>query len=178
MATRNYNPSTVAVSELLNSGLRVETGIVNAHSGATPIIFHQGVTTLFTVYGAIRVNALFGECTTIFSADAVVGRFVFRSTTPVVAQADISADSAALTSLKVGQRFTCQGDAVATACVITASAGISLWPLGKLELGMTGCVGVIEIDADAAAVDLTTGAIQFVLCYTPISDGAYAVAAI
>ena len=175
---RSYANSTVEVIEALNAGLRVETSIVNAHTGATPIMFHQGLTSIFNVYGVIRINALFGECTTVFSADAVKGRFVFTSTSPVIAESNLSVDSAALTSLAKGKRLTLQGDLVGTAAVITASAGISLWPLGKMVVGVNGGTGLIKINADGALVDLTTGALQFVLCYTPLSDGAYATAAI
>ena len=84
------------------------------------------------------------------------------------------ADSAVVTSLAKGLRLTLQGDAVATAAVITASAGITFWPLGKMIVGTNAGTGTIGLNNDGAAVTVATGAMQFVLCYTPLSDGAYA----
>jgi hypothetical protein len=168
---RSYANSTVEVSEVLNSGLRVETGI----AVCTTTIFKQTSVPIFTVYGVIRISALFGEATTVFSADAAKGRFTFTSSDPVIAEANMSADSAVVTSLAKGTRLTLQGDVVGTAAVITASAGISFWPLGKMIVGTNGGTGTINLNNDGAAVSVATGAMQFVLCYTPLSDGAYAV---
>ena len=166
---RSYANSTVEVIEALNAGLRVETGI----AVCTTTIFKQTSVPIFNVYGVIRINALFGEATTVFSADAAKGRFTFTSSSPVIAEANMSADSAVVTSLAQGKRLTLQGDAVGTAAVITASAGVSLWPLGKMIVGTNGGTGYISLNNDGAAATVATGAMQFVLCYTPLSDGAY-----
>lgn len=167
---RHYADSTVEVIEALHTGLRVETGI----AVCTTTIFKQTSVPIFNVYGVIRINALFGEATTAFSADAAKGRYTFTSTTPVIVEANMSADSAVVTSLAKGKRLTLQGDLVGTAAVITASAGISLWPLGKMVVGVNDGIGVISLNNDGAAATVATGAMQFVLCYTPLSDGAYA----
>jgi len=166
---RSYANSTVEVIEVMNAGLRVETGIIVCST----TIFKQTSVPIFNVYGVIRINALFGEATTAFSAQAAKGRYVFTSSSPVIAEANMSADSAVVTSLTKGSRLTLQGDAVGTAAVITASAGISFWPLGKMIVGTNGGTGTIGINNDGAAATVATGAMQFVICYTPLSDGAY-----
>jgi hypothetical protein len=161
--------------EAVNSGFRVETSSLVC----TTTIFKQTLVDLFNVYGRIRINALFGEVTVVFSADAAKGRFTFATTLPaVIASGNISADSASVSAMAVGQRLTLQGDLVATAAVITASAGISFWPLSKFIVGTKDGTGTIQINNDGAAVSMATGEMKFVLCYTPISDGAYATAAV
>jgi len=167
---RNYANSTVEVIEAMQNGLRVETGI----AVCTTTIFKQTSVPIFNVYGVIRIEALFGEATTVFSADAAVGRYTFTSTTPVIAEANMSVDSGSVSGLTKGSRLTLQGDLVGTATVITATAGISLWPLGKMIVGVNGGIGKISLNNDGAAATVATGAMQFVLCYTPLSDGAYA----
>jgi hypothetical protein len=171
---RNYSPSQIEAAETQVNGVRVDTSILVC----TTTIFKQSNVTLFNVYGRIRIGLLCGEVTTVFSADAAKGRFCFASTSPVIASANMSADSAVVTSMAVGQRLTLQGDLVGTAAVITASAGISFWPLGMMIVGTNGGTGVISINNDGAAVSVATGAMYFSLCYTPVSDDAYASAAV
>src|SRR3990172_3207554 len=106
--SRNYADSTVEVIEIMNVGLRIETGI----AVCTTTIFLQTSVPIFNVYGVIRISALFGEVTTVFSNEAAKGRFVFTSTSPVIAEANMSADSVSVAQLAKGKRLTLQGDVV------------------------------------------------------------------
>jgi hypothetical protein len=171
--SRSYANSTVEVIEVLHNGLRVETGIVNATGG---LLFTANQTLpIFTVYGTIRINILFGEVTTVFGAGAAVGMFMFQSTTPALAAGAMSIDCAAVNGLVAGGRVTLQGDLVGTAPTITGAAGVSYYPAtsGKMILGRPSGIGQIQLVTSAAAT-IASGAMAFTLCYTPISDGAYA----
>jgi hypothetical protein len=167
--SRDYANSTVEVIEVTHNGLRVETGIATVNP-----LFHQDTLELFKVYGTIRINLLFGEVTTVFGAEAAVGMFMFHSTTPHVAAAAMSIDCDSVANLVAGGRLTLQGDLVGTKPTITGAAGVSYWPVshGKMIVGRDGGIG--EIQLVSATADLATGAMAFTLCYTPISEGAYA----
>ncbi len=170
---RNYNPSQIEMSEVMNAGIRIDTSVLVC----TTTIFKQTNVNLFNVYGRIRISLLCGEViTTAFSADAAKARFQFTSTSPVIAAANMSIDSASVASMAIGQRLTLQGDLVGTAAVITASAGISLWPLGRMVVGTNGGTGVISMNNDGAAFTVATGSMYFTLIYAPVSDDAYATA--
>lgn len=171
--SRHYEDSTVEVIEALHNGLRVETGIANATGG---LLFTISQTLeLFKVYGTIRINILFGEVTTVFGAGASVAMFMFHSTTPHLAAGAMSIDCASVAALAAGSRVTLQGDLVGTAPTITGAAGVSYWPAtsGKMVLGRPDGEGEIQLVTSAAAT-IASGAMAFTLCYTPISDGAYA----
>jgi hypothetical protein len=172
---RSYSPSQTEIYEAEVVGCRIDTSTLVC----TTTIFKQTVVGLFNVFGRIRIALLCGEVIgTAFSADAAKGHFSFTSTSPSIAIAAMSADSAVVTSMAIGQRLTMQGDLVGTACVITASAGISFAPLGKLVVGTNGGIGVISLDNTGAAVTVGTGSMYFTLSYTPLSDDAYVTAAL
>jgi hypothetical protein len=163
------------MAEVQNAGIRVDTSALVC----TTTIFKQTAVKIFDVYGRIRIGLLCGEViTTAFSNEAGKARFSFTSTTPSIAIANMSADSASCASMAIGQRLTLQGDLVGTATVITASAGISFWPLGKMIVGTNGGIGYISLNNDGAAFTIATGSMYFTLIYTPMSDDAYAKASV
>jgi hypothetical protein len=173
--SRHYENSTVEVIEAMHNGLRVETGIVNATGGK--LFTADQDLEIFKVYGTIRINLLFGEVTTVFGAGASQGMFMFHSTTPHIAAAAMSIDCASVAAMVAGGRITLQGDLVGTAPTITGAAGVSYWPPShaKMVVGRDGGEGEILLH-NIAVQTIASGAMAFTLCYTPISEGAYAVA--
>ena len=171
--SRHYEDSTVEVIEVLNNGLRVETGIATA-AGGLLFTADQNLE-IFKVYGEIRINLMFGECTTVFSADAAQGMFMFHSTTPHLAAGAMSIDCASVSGLAEGARIVFQGDLVGTAPTVTGGAGVSYYPAtgAKMIVGRPGGEGEILLH-NIAVQTIATGAMAFTLCYTPISEGAYA----
>jgi len=175
--SRNYSPSTIDVIGDMHCGLRVETGVFAA---ATYInhTTNTGRWDLFNVYGRILLKHLFIEAITVFGAGASVIRFSFESTTPVIAVQDICGACASVAALPRGGRIVWVGGAVATAAVITVAAtgGVSdVTPNGKDHyIGTKDGVGVIGMFTETAT--LASGTAQAVLCYAPLSDGAYVTA--
>lgn len=171
--SRNYNASTIDVMGDFHCGLRVETGVFAA---ATYInhTTNTGRWDLFNVYGRILLKHLFIEAITVFGAGASVLRFSFESTTPVIAVQDISGACASVSALPQGGRIVWVGGAVATAAVITVAAtgGVSdVIPSAGQYIGTKNGVGTIGIFTETAT--LASGTAQAVLCYAPLSDGAY-----
>jgi hypothetical protein len=172
--SRNYSPSTIDVIGDMHCGLRVETGVFAA---ATYInhTTNTGRWDLFNVYGRILLKHLFIEAITVFGAGASVLRFSFESTSPVIAVQDICGACASVAALPQGGRIVWVGGAVATAAVITVAAtgGVSdVTPNGKDQyIGTKNGVGVIGMFTETAT--LASGTAQAVLCYAPLSDGAY-----
>jgi hypothetical protein len=165
---RNYSPSTIEVVGDLQVGLRVETSVLNNLS-----YFHRDQWEYFKVYGRIMVLQLFIEAITVNGAGATQLLFNFTSSSPVIAVQPMCAKCASIAALAQGGRIVWVGGAVATAAVITATAGISDVICNSPHIigtkGGTGTIGILTSDADAAS-----GTHQGVLCYAPLSDGAYA----
>jgi hypothetical protein len=129
---------------------------------------------LFNVYGRIILKHLFIEAITVFGAGASVIRFSYESTTPVIAVQDICGACVSVAALPRGGRVVWIGGAVATAAVITVAAtgGVSdvIAERGQY-IGLQDGVGVIGMFTETAT--LASGTAQAVLCYSPLSDGAY-----
>jgi len=174
--SRNYSPSTIDVLGDIHCGLRVETGVFAA---ATYInhTTNTGRWDLFNIYGRILLKHLFIEAITVFGAGASVIRYSFESTSPVIAVQDISGACASVAALPQGGRIVWVGGAVATAAVITVAAtgGVSdVTCTAPQYIGTVGGTGVIGMFTETAT--LASGTAQAVLCYAPLSDGAYVTA--
>ena len=166
----NYNQSTRGVLGDIKNGMFVETSVL-----ANTSYLIQAQVSIFNVYGRIFVNQLFMEAVTVFGANVTTLLFNFTSTTPVIAVQPMCAASAALTSLAQGLRCVWKGGAVATAAVITATAGISdVISVDPQLIGTRGGVGVIGQLTAAAAQ--TSGTCIFGIHYTPIDAGSYVTA--
>lgn len=165
--TQNYAPSTRARIADLIQGMRVETTVL-----ANLTYLHQDQWEAFNVYGRIMVMNLFAEAITVNGAGATLFQYNFTSTVPAVAVQPLGAVSASIAALAQGARIVNVGGAVATAHVITASAGISdVTNVSPQILGTkdgTGTIGFLTTTADAVS-----GTHQHVLQYIPMSDGAY-----
>ena len=170
--SRNYNISTIDVIGDQVRGLKAET---TAFLNATYIKIAQQ--TLFNVVGRIRIMYLGIEALTAWSADATTIKFGYDASTPAIAPVDLCSASGALTSLAVGKRVAVLGDALATGALESANSGVSL--LTKpIDVGMEGGAGVIYLTGAAAAQTGATATSKVSLYYVPLSDGAYAEAAI
>lgn len=164
----NYAPSTRArISDFIN-GMRVETSVL-----ANATYFLQAQHEMFTVVGRIMVLNLFWEAITVNGAGATLFQYNFTSTTPAVGVQPLGAVTASIAALAQGQRVLNVGGAVATAHVITASAGISDVTNTSPQIIGTkdgeGTIGILTTTANAVS-----GTHQHVLQYIPLSDGAYA----
>lgn len=165
----NYSPSTIARIADMNTGLRVETGSL---AGATYLLTGGTQTEIFTVKGLVLVKLLFIEVLTTLSAHACQVLFNCTFTTPSIAANAMCAKCAALTSAARGVRAVWVGGAVATAAVITDSAGLSdVLPTAGHLVGGDGFVGSIGILSSDASI--TSGTFKVVTAYVPMSDGAY-----
>ena len=167
----NLQYSTIEMIGYMDQGHHVKTAVL---SNAT--YMQNAQRELFNVYGVIMVKQLYLEATTVFAAGATLILFNFTSATPAVAVQPMSAASASLANLAQGDRAVFVGGAVATAVVITATAGISdvinVNPhLIGTDDGTTQGIGTIG-KLDSVAVN-ATGAAQYHLHYIPMSDGAY-----
>jgi len=177
---KNYSASTMEVVGDIYNGLHVETtgGVLVAANFAT-----GGVDTdLFDIYGRIRVVGLFIELTAAADANVTQVLFYVTYTTPVIAQNVMCAKCASIASLGAYGRIMWVGGAVATAAVITDSAGLSdVDPanksaiLGGVSAAGVNTVGVIGMQSSDASQAATIAATAH-LFYTPMSTGAYAAA--
>jgi hypothetical protein len=170
-----YHPSTSRSIADIGSGIRVQTGTM----GYLTYLDHSPATTnaVFNVYGAIMVTQLYAEVTATVSSDACQPQFNYTATTPVVGVNPMCAVSASLADAAVGLRVVWCGGAVATAAVITDSAGVSdVTCLTPQIVGGVGFVGSIGWLCTAATA--TAGSLVAFLHYYPYTDGAYAVAAV
>jgi hypothetical protein len=171
----NYNPSTIArISELIN-GIRVDTTSIAA---ATYFLTGNTHTDLFNVYGRIKVHNMFGEVATAdFGANACGLYFDYTSTTPSIAVAPISSVSDSLSGLKIGERISFLGGAVATKTSQTATPAISDLEVTPIILGVIDGIGKIGmLTATASITGLAV--VKFSIWYSQMSDGAYVTAAI
>ena len=168
----NYNLSTIDRIGDITRGIHVKTGtllntLIFDHNPALEV-------DLFTVYGRIRIIGLNCEAVTAFAADASLLQWRFKSTTPVIAYADISAVSLTVASMVIGARIMWRGTAVNTApdtnnTVQASIAVVQDW----MDVGLTGGVGVIGSLCTTATQ--ASGSCLMNLYYLPISEGAYAV---
>lgn len=164
----NYSPSTQDRIGDLVIGMRVDTGVL-----ANLTYLHQDQWEAFNVYGRIMVLNLFWEAITVNGAGATLFQYNFTSTTPAVGVQPMGAVSASIAALAQGARCVWVGGAVATAHVITASAGISdVICVNPHIIGTkdgTGTIGFLT-----TTVDAVSGTHQHSLFYVPMSEGAYA----
>ena len=162
----HYNQGQRKSIATINLGIQVETGDL----AATTYMATDDVAALFAVKGRIRIMQLFGEVTTNLGGGAPVVRFRAAWTDPVIAAADMSANSGDISGLQVGARITLVGTTVATATAITASRGVSYGTLAPQTVGLdggTGWIGVVTSTNDVEA-----GEINWVINYLPLSTGA------
>jgi len=169
----NYNPSTIArIGDLVN-GIRVDT---SALAAATYMLTGPTQTEIFDVIGRIKIHELFGEvAVAAFSNHACVLYYTYTSTSPVIAVAALSAASASVAQLAVGERIAWIGGAVATATVLTATPGITDVARIPQIVGVDAGVGTIGINTATASIT-GTATVKFSIFYTPMSDGAYVTA--
>ena len=164
----NYAPSTRARIGDLITGMKVESSVL-----ANLTYFHQDQWEVYNVYGRIMVLQLYWEAITVNGAGASLFQYNFTSTTPAVGVAPMGAVSASIAALAQGLRCVWVGGAVATAHVITATAGISdVICVNPHIIGTEGGVGSIGMLTTTA--DAVSGTHQHFLHYIPMSDGAYA----
>ncbi len=162
----NYHPSTVAEWSRLKNGLCTSTGTLLAAS-----YLLQNQVELFNLYGRVKIHELFGEVSTIISNTATTLLYNWTSTTPVIAVQPLCAASASMAQLAVGERVAWIGGAVATAAVLTATAGITDVNRTSQIVGTDGGVGTIGILT--AGANATSGALKFSVFWSAMSDGAY-----
>ena len=137
-------------------------------------------TELFTVYGRIGVKQLFIELTAAADANATTVAFNTTFTVPVIALNVMNAASASIASLGAYGRIAFVGGAVASAAIITDSAGLTdVEAAGKMHIlggisatgtNTTGTIGMAAAGATQAATITATAH----LFYVPMSVGAYA----
>jgi len=173
----NYAPSTRARIADLITGMHVKTtdGVLAA---ANFTIAAQ--TELFNVVGRIAVKQLFVELTAAADANATQVLFNCTFTTPTIAANAMCGKCASIASLGAHGRIVLVGGAVATAAIITDSAGLTdVETAGKIHIlggettagaNTVGTIGMLASDATQAASIKATGH----LFYYPMSAGAYA----
>lgn len=178
----NYSPSTIERISDLILGLHTETTAgalvaANFTTGGTQ-------TELFNIYGRIGIKQLFIELTSAADANATQVLFNCTFTTPVIAVNAMCGKCASIANLGAYGRITFVGGAVATAAVITDSAGLTdVETAGKLHIlggvssagvNTIGTIGMLASDATQAATIAATAHIYWVA----MSPGAYVTAAL
>lgn len=179
---KSYSASTQSVIGDLIMGMHVETtgGVLVAANFTT-----GGVDTdLFNIYGRIGIMELFIELTAAADANATQVLFYTTFTTPVIAKNSMCAKCASIASLGAYGRIVYVGGAVATAAIITDSAGLTdvetagkkaiLGGVSAANVNSVGVIGMTSSDATQAATIAATAH----LFYVPMSEGAYATAAL
>lgn len=167
----HLNFSTIEELGYVNQGHHVKTAVL-----ANATYMQNAQRELFNVYGKIMIMQLYLEATTVFAAGATLIQFNFTSATPVIGVQPICAVSASIANLAQGLRVVFVGGAVATAAVITATAGISdvinVAPhiIGTDDSSTQGIGTIGKVDSIAVNA---TGAGQYHLHYIPMSDGAW-----
>lgn len=173
----NYAPSTRARIADLITGMHVKTtdGVLG-----TAVFTDTTQTELFTIVGRIAVVQLFIELTAAADANATQMLFNCTFTTPTIAVNAMGAKCASIANAAAGTRITWVGGAVATAHVITDSAGLTdVEGAGKIHIlggetaagaNYVGTIGCLGDDATQAGTITATGH----LFYYPMSAGAYA----
>ncbi len=172
----NYNQSTRAQIAAFLTGMHVKTvdGILKAaHFTDT------AQTELFTVVGRVAITQMFIELTAAADANATTIAFNCTFTTPTIAVNEMQADCGSIATLGAHSRITFVGGAVATALILTDSAGLTdVEAAGKIHIvggetaagaNTVGSIGMLAAAATQAATITATGHIF----YYPMSDGAY-----
>ncbi len=163
----NFNPSTQEMIGHINAGMRVTTSTL-----ANVSYLHQDQWEAFNVVGRVLVLNLFMEAVTVNGAGATLFQYNFTSTTPAIAVQPMGAVSASIATLAQGLRVVWVGGAVATAHVITATAGISdVTCVNPHIIGTEGGVGTIGFVTSVA--NAVSGTHNHTVMYVPLSDGAY-----
>ncbi len=141
-------------------------------------------TELFNIVGRVGIKQLFIELTSAADANATVVNFNTTFTTPVIALNPMCANSASIASLGAYGRIAWVGGAVATAAIITDSAGLTdVEGAGKLHiLGGVSSAGVLTVGtigmlASTATQAATIAATAHVFYY-PMCEGGYISAAV
>lgn len=171
----NYAPSTRARIADLITGMHVKTtdGVLVAAN-----FTNAAQTELFTVVGRIMLLQMFVELTAAADANATQVQFNCTFTTPVIAVNAMGAKCASIATKGAHTRITWVGGVVATAHVLTDSAGLTDVVANPHILGgetaaganTVGTIGMLISDATQAATISATGH----LYYIPMSEGAYA----
>jgi phage baseplate assembly protein gpV len=173
----NYAPSTRARIADLITGMHVKTtdGVLVAAN-----FTDTAQTELFTIVGRLGVTQLFIEITSAADANATQVLFNVTFTTPAIGVNAMCAKCASIGSVGAHTRITWVGGAVATAAVITDSAGLTdVEAAGKIHIvggetaagaNTVGTIGMLADDATQAATISATAH----LFYFPMSKGAYA----
>jgi len=171
------NKSTTEAVGDLHRGLVVETGNVLA----TTCWESTDSLTIFTVYGTILLLELFGQIT-VDMAGAAQPNYSYTGTTPAIAITDISAVSASIAALVIGNRVVWPGGTVAGVTLISGNAYLSPGATGvPFILGGVSSAGVKfvgTIQADGSVASATAGAAIFTCAYVPMSPGSYVTAAV
>jgi hypothetical protein len=169
----NFQPSTQTMIGYIAGGLRAETSTL---ANATYLL-NGTQTELFTVNGRILLLQLYIELITAASATATTLQFNCTFTTPAIGVNAMGAACASISGLGQGQRVVHVGGAVATAAILTDSAGLTdvscVTPHIVGGHGFVGSIGVL-----GAAAHQTSGTFRAVAHYVPYSDGASLVAAL
>lgn len=183
MGARNYSPSTRQVVGDLIAGLHVETtpGVLVAANFAGAA---NTQTELFNIYGRIGIKNLFIELTAAADANVTQVAFNVTFTTPVIGINAMCGKCASIANLGAYGRIVFVGGVVATAAIITDSAGLTdVETAGKMHIvggesaagvKTIGSIGMLASDATQAATITATAH----LFYVPLSNGAYAEAAL
>src|SRR5574343_144717 len=118
----SYHPKTREAVADITSGIRVETSQI----AATTLLDHSpsAAVSLFTLTGCVMLTQLYVEVETVLSSDAADLLFCVTFTTPVIAENDMCSASGSLSGSVAGVRCVWVGGAVATAAVLTDSAGL------------------------------------------------------
>ena len=173
----NYAPSTrMRIADLI-MGMHVKT----TDGGLSTTEFTNTTQTeLFNIVGRIGVMQLFIELTAAADANATTVAFNCTFTTPVIAVNEMQADCGSIASLGAHTRIVFVGGAVATALIITDTAGLTdVEAAGKIHIlggetaagaNTVGTIGMLTAGATQAGT--ITGTAH--LFYIPMSEGAYA----
>lgn len=171
----NYAPSTRARIADLITGMHVKTtDAVLVAANFTDTV----QTEIFTIVGRIAVTKLFIEITSAADANVTQVQFNCTFTTPAIGVNAMGAACASIASVGAHTRIMHVGGAVATAAVITDSAGLTDIACAEHILGgetaaganTAGTIGMLISGATQAATISATGH----LFYYPLSAGAYA----
>jgi len=168
-----FQPTTQEMIGYISGGLRVETSTL----AAATYLDGSAQSEIFNVHGRILVVQLYLEVITALSAHAQQVLFNATFTTPTIAANAMCGKCASTSGAARGLRAVFVGGAVATAAVITDSAGLSdVTCVTPHILGGDSFVGTIGILSSDATHD--AGTFKGILHYLPYADGAYAEAAL
>ena len=172
----SYNLSTRQTIADLTLGLHVQT--TNGGLGTTE--FTNGAQTeLFTVVGRIALRQMFIELTAAADANATTVAFNTTFTTPAIGVNEMQADCGSIANLPASTRITYVAGAVATALILTDSAGLTdVEAAGKMQfLGGKSAAGVLNVGTigmlAAAATQAGTVTATAHLYYVPMDRGSY-----